>query len=192
MSTDNTLTGVRVAVLVANEGIEQVELTDPLEAVRTAGAEAHIVAPEAGEVQAMNHLSAADRFPVDRTLDEVTPDQYDALLLPGGVANPDRLRTDPRAVDFVRRFVRDGKPVGAICHAPWMLVEAGVLEGRTITSWPSLATDIENAGGTRVDREVCTDGNLVSSRSPEDLPAFNDAVVRLFASAGSAASPAER
>ena len=166
------LQGKRIAFLVANEGVEQVELTEPWEAIGAAGAERELIAPEEGEVQAFDHLDKADTFAVDRDLDDADPDSYDGLLLPGGVANPDLLRADERAVGFVRAFFESGKPVAAICHAPWTLIEAGVVDGRTLTSWPSLRTDIRNAGGTWVDEEVHTDAGLVTSRKPEDLEAF--------------------
>ncbi len=169
---EQQLKGKRIAFLVANEGVEQIELTRPLEAVREAGAEADLIAPEAGEVQAFNHLDKADSFPVDRTVPEASADEYDALVLPGGVANPDQLRTVPEAVELVRAFFEQGKPVAAICHGPWTLVEAGVVEGRTLTSWPSLQTDIRNAGGNWVDEEVHVDQGLVTSRKPDDLDAF--------------------
>jgi protease I len=175
------LQGKRIAFLVANEGIEQVELTEPWEAIGAAGAERELIAPEQGEVQAFDHLDKADTFAVDRDLDEADPDSYDGLLLPGGVANPDLLRTDERAVGFVRAFFETGKPVAAICHAPWTLIEAGVVEGRTLTSWPSLRTDIRNAGGTWVDEEVHTDAGLVTSRKPDDLEAFCSKAVEEFA-----------
>jgi len=174
------LTGKRVAFL-ATEGVEQVELEQPLRAVRDAGADVDLLDVEDGDVQAFNHLDKGDRFPVDRTVHEARADEYDALVLPGGVANPDRLRTDPDAVRFVREFVESGKPVGVICHGPWTLVEAGVLRGRTITSWPSLRTDIENAGGRWVDEEVHVDQGIVSSRKPDDLPAFCAKVVEEIA-----------
>lgn len=164
--------GARVAVLVANEGVEQVELTEPWQALRDAGARPELVAPQSGQVQAMNHLDKADTFPVDRPLGEADPDAYDALVLPGGVANPDNLRMSPEAVAFVRTLVQNGTPVAAICHAPWILVEADVVRGRTLTSYPSLRTDIANAGGSWVDAEVHTDQGLVTSRKPDDLPAF--------------------
>jgi protease I len=167
-----SLSGKRVAFLTANEGVEQVELEQPWEAVRTAGGEPHLVAPEAGTVQAFDHLDKAGTFPVDRTTGDVSVDDYDALVLPGGVANPDQLRTDEAAVAFVRAFVESGKPVAVICHGPWTLVEADVVRGRTLTSWPSLRTDIRNAGGTWVDEEVHVDRGLVTSRRPDDLPAF--------------------
>ncbi len=164
--------GKKVAFLVANEGIEQVELTTPWEAVEQAGGEPELIAPEPGEAQAFNHLDKADTFDVDRTVADANADDYDALVLPGGVANPDILRTVPEAVEFTRAFFEAGKPVAAICHAPWTLVEAGVVEGRTLTSWPSLQTDIRNAGGEWVDEEVHVDSGLVTSRKPDDLEAF--------------------
>jgi len=167
------LEGRTVAIVVANEGIEQVELTEPRKALEDAGATVHLLAPEAGEVQAFDHLDKADAFPVDRTVGDADPGDYDALMLPGGVANPDNLRTHPEAVRFVRAFFDAGKPVAAICHAPWTLVEADVVRGRTLTSWPSLQTDIRNAGGTWVDEEVVVDQGLVTSRKPDDLEAFN-------------------
>jgi len=166
------LSGKRIAFLVANEGIEQVELTEPWKAVQDAGGTAELIAPEAGEAQAFNHLDKADTFKVDRTVGEANASEYDGLVLPGGVANPDKLRMHEDAVAFVRSFFEQAKPVGVICHGPWTLVEAGVLNGRTITSWPSLRTDIRNAGGKWVDEEVVVDEGLVSSRNPDDLPAF--------------------
>ena len=183
----NELNGKRVAFMIANEGVEQVELTTPWEAVRNAGGTPELVAPKPGTAQAFNHLDKGDTFPVDRTVSQVTADDYDALVLPGGVANPDQLRTVDEAVDFARAFFRAGKPVAVICHGPWTLVEADVVRGRTLTSWPSLQTDIRNAGGTWVDEEVCHDGNLVTSRKPDDLPAFCAAMVELVASGQSAA-----
>jgi protease I len=162
----------RVAVLVANEGIEQIELTEPWKALENAGAQPELIAPKSGEAQAFNHLDKADTFPVDHTVAEADPADYIGLVLPGGVANPDALRMDKDAVAFVQAFVAAGKPVAAICHAPWTLVEADVVRGRTLTSWPSLQTDIRNAGGTWVDEEVHTDRGLVTSRNPDDLPAF--------------------
>lgn len=180
------LQGRRVVALVANEGVEQVELTEPAEAIRKAGGTVSVVAPKAGDVQAFHHLDKGDTFPVDRPLSEVSIDDFDALLLPGGVANPDQLRTEAAAVDLVRQFAEAGKPVAVICHGPWTLVEAGVLGGRSITSWPSLQTDITNAGGRWVDDEVVVDANgpgpIVSSRKPDDLPAFCAAMVDAFGS----------
>jgi protease I len=176
-----TLDGRKVAILVANEGIEQVELTEPRKALEDAGAQVHLLAPEAGEVQAFDHLDKADTFPVDRVVGDADADEYDALMLPGGVANPDNLRTHPEAVAFVRAFFAAGKPVAAICHAAWTLVEADVVRGRTVTSWPSVQTDLRNAGATWVDEEVVVDGHLVTSRRPDDLPAFNATMVETFA-----------
>jgi len=171
------LNGKTIAFLVAGEGIEQVELTHPWEAAAAAGATTVLLSPKGGSVQAFNHLDKADTFPVDRQVGEASVADYDALVLPGGVANPDALRLDRDAVGFVRHFVDSGKPVAAICHAPWTLVEAGVLGGRTLTSWPSLRTDITNAGGTWVDQEVVVDGNLITSRNPDDLKAFSAALL---------------
>jgi protease I len=166
----------KVAFLVAAEGIEQVELTEPWKAVQEAGDEPVLLAPEAGTVQAFNHLDKADTFDVDLPVASAKVEDYAALVLPGGVANPDALRTDDSAVDFVRAFVESGRPVAAICHAPWTLVEAGVLGGRRMTSWPSLRTDLVNAGAEWVDQEVVVDENapgpLITSRRPDDLPAF--------------------
>ncbi|MBO1331091.1 type 1 glutamine amidotransferase domain-containing protein [Streptomyces sp. VRA16 Mangrove soil] len=175
---------MRIAFLVAPEGVEQVELTDPWQAVRDAGGEPVLVSTRPGEVQAFHHLDRADTFPVDTTVGELSAtgaEGFDALVLPGGVANPDQLRTDADAVAFVRDFFRRGLPVAAICHAAWTLVEADVVRGRTLTSWPSLATDIRNAGGTWVDQQVkvCTGGPnvLVTSRRPDDLKAFDEALL---------------
>jgi protease I len=175
------LQGKRIAFCVANEGVEQVELTRPWEAVEEAGAQPELIAPEEGRVQAFNHLDKGDRFDADRTFQNADPSDYDGLVLPGGVANPDQLRTVSDAVSFIRSFFEAGKPVGVICHGPWTLVEADVLKGRTITSWPSLRTDIRNAGGNWVDEEVHVDAGLVSSRKPDDLDAFCDKIVEEFA-----------
>ena len=166
------ITGKRVAFLVANEGIEQVELTEPWKAVEAAGGRPELIAPEPGSAQAFNHLDKADTYEVDETVSDADAADYDALVLPGGVANPDTLRTDPAAVEFARSFFAAGKPVAAICHAPWTLIEAGVVDGRTLTSWPSLQTDIRNAGGHWVDEPVHVDAGLVTSRKPDDLEAF--------------------
>ncbi|HEX5580496.1 MAG TPA: type 1 glutamine amidotransferase domain-containing protein [Gemmatimonadaceae bacterium] len=176
------LTGRCVAVL-ATDGVERIELTEPVQALREAGADVYVVSLEPGTIQSYDHLDKAEEIPVDRVLGETAAGDYDALLLPGGVANPDRLRTEERAVQFVRDFVEADKAVAAICHAPWLLVEAGLVKGRTLTSWPSLRTDIENAGGEWVDREVVTDQKLVTSRKPDDLPAFNRKMVGLFTQA---------
>jgi len=171
----------KIAFLMANEGVEQVELTEPLQAVREAGAEAELLAPEAGEIQAFNHLDKADTFDVDRPLAEADASEYDGLVLPGGVANPDQLRTKPEALEFVRAFFEAGKPVGVICHGPWTLIDAGVAEGRTLTSWPSLQTDLQNAGAKWVDEEVHVDQGLVTSRKPDDLEAFTAKLVEELA-----------
>jgi len=176
-----TLQGKTIAFGVANEGIEQVELERPWQAVEEAGGKPELIAPEAGEAQAFNHLDKADTFPVDKTVADADPGDYDGLALPGGVANPDALRLDEDAMEFVRSFFEAGKPVGAICHAPWILVEAGVVDGRMLTSWPSLQTDIRNAGGNWVDEEVHVDEGLVTSRKPDDLDAFNAKIVEEFA-----------
>jgi protease I len=174
------LDGKRIAFLVAPEGIEQVELTEPWKAVEEAGGSPELISTDSGEVQAFNHLDKADTFSVDRTVKEADASDYAGLVLPGGVANPDFLRMDEDAVAFARAFFEQSKPVGVICHGPWTLVEAGVLSGRKITSWPSLRTDIRNAGGTWVDEEVVVDEGLVSSRRPDDLPAFCEKIVEEF------------
>ena len=167
------LKGKRVAFL-ATDMVEQVELTEPWTAIEQAGAEIDLVSLEEGEIQGFNHYDKADTFPVDRTVQDASAEDYDALVLPGGVGNPDTLRTDENAVRFVSEFFEAGKPVAAICHAPWMLVEADVARGRKLTSYWSIKTDVRNAGGNWVDEEVVVDGNLVTSRSPDDLPAFNE------------------
>lgn len=167
----------KIAFLVAHEGIEQVELTEPWDAVTNAGHEAVLVSPKSGEVQMFHHLDQADTKGVDKTVSEVSVEDFDALVLPGGVANPDALRTDEGAVALVRDFVASGRPVASICHAAWMLVEADVVSGRTLTSWPSVQTDVRNAGGTWVDERVVVDGNLITSRKPDDLPAFCSALM---------------
>lgn len=181
MKMNRKLEDRRVAILVDNEGVEEIELKGPMQALKDAGADIDLIAPEEGEIQAFDHLDKAGRFTVDRTVSDVSADDYAGLVLPGGVANPDNLRTVPEAVDFARSFVSAGKPVGAICHGPWTLVEAGVLDGRTLTSWPSLRTDIENAGGEWVDEEVHVDSGLVTSRGPGDLEAFCHEVVETIA-----------
>src|SRR3954452_7930830 len=167
----------KVAFLVANEGVEQIELTSPWQAVKEAGASPVLVSVADGQVQAFNHLDKGDTFDVDLTVDQAQVDDYAVLVLPGGVANPDALRTEDAAVDFVRDFVESGRPVAAICHAPWTLAEAGVVAGRTLTSWPSLQTDLRNAGAAWVDEQVVVDeqgaGPLITSRKPDDLEAFN-------------------
>jgi protease I len=178
------LSGTRVAFLTANEGVEQVELTAPWQAVKDAGGTPVLIAPEAGKVQGFNHVDKADTFTADRAVGDADPGDYSALVLPGGVVNADELRVAPGVTAFVRRIFESGKPVAVICHGPWTLVEADLVRGRTMTSWPSLATDIRNAGGTWVDAEVqvCTSGpnTLVSSRKPDDLPAFCEQLVKAF------------
>jgi protease I len=173
------LSGKTVAVL-ATDGVEQIELTEPVKAAREAGATVELIGLDESPVQGFNHLDHGDEFPVDRVIDAVDASDYDGLILPGGVANPDHLRTVPAAVEFVREFFQQGKPVAAICHAPWTLVEAGVVKGRTLTSWPSLRTDIENAGGKWVDEPVHVDGELVTSRKPDDLPDFCNRMIEQF------------
>jgi protease I len=173
------LQGKRIA-FIATDMVEQVELTEPWKAVIDEGATAELVSLEEGEIQGFDHYDKADTFKVDRTVEEARADDYDALVVPGGVGNPDTLRMDENAVAFVRAFFEQGKPAGVICHGPWMLVETGVVRGRTVTSWPSLRTDIRNAGGNWIDREVVVDDGLVTSRKPADLPAFNAKIVEEF------------
>ena len=179
-----TLNGRRVAILAA-DGVERVELEQPRRALEDAGARTDVVSIKSGEIRARDDdLEDAGTFAVDRLVGAASVDEYDALLLPGGTVNPDKLRMEPAAVAFVREFVRSGKPVASICHGPWVLVEAGIVKGRTITSWPSLKTDIENAGGTWVDEEIVIDRGLFTSRNPDDLPAFCERIVQEFARAG--------
>jgi deglycase len=179
------LSGKTIAFLVAPEGIEQVELTEPWKAVQEAGGTPQLVSTDSGTVQGFNHLDRGDTFPVDATVDDVDPAAFDGLVLPGGVANPDFLRTQPKAVAFAKSFFDSGKPVAAICHAPWTLVEADVVRGRQVTSWPSVQTDLRNAGATWVDEEVvvCEKGPnvLISSRKPDDLKAFCGEITERFA-----------
>jgi protease I len=177
---ERRLNGKRVAIL-ATDGVEQVELLQPRDALRAAGANTRVVAPHDGVIKGWDAQQWGQEIPVDATLQQVSPNDFDALLLPGGVMNPDKLRTNPSAVTFVRSFATSGKPIAAICHGPWMLVEAGAVQGRTLTSWPSLQTDIRNAGATWVDREVVTDQGLVTSRNPQDIPAFNRQMIEEFA-----------
>jgi protease I len=174
------LKGKRVAILIT-DGFEQVEMTKPREALDDAGAETEIVSPVSGKVQGWNHDEKGDKFKVDVGLDSAKADDYDALLLPGGVMNPDQLRMIPAAVNFAKSFFAAGKPLAAICHGPWLLVEADVVRGRAVTSWPSLKTDLKNAGANWVDREVVTDRGLVTSRKPDDIPAFNKKMIEEFA-----------
>lgn len=188
----SSLSGRKVAFLVANEGVEQVELTEPWQAVEAAGGTPVLIAPKREAVQAFDHLDKADTFEPTHSVDEADPADYAGLVLPGGVANPDQLRTSEPAVAFARRFFEDGKPVAVICHGPWTLVEADVLRGRTLTSWPSLQTDIRNAGGTWVDEEVVVDAGLISSRNPGDLPAFCAALVEEIAAGDAAGQSADR
>ena len=183
----NELQGKRVAIL-ATDGVERVELEKPREAVQQAGAQTEVLSLKPGEIQARNNdLESAGTFSVDRTVSDASTDDYDALLLPGGTVNPDKLRMDDQAVSFVRNFVNSGKPVATICHGSWTLVEAGVAKGKTLTSFPSLRTDLRNAGANVVDEEVVTDGNITSSRSPNDLPVFCRAVVHQFAQSSATA-----
>jgi protease I len=174
------LSGRRVAV-VAADMVEQIELTEPWKALEESGAKPELVSIKPGQIQGFNHFDKADTFAVDRRIDEVDADDYDALFLPGGVGNPDILRLNEKVVRFIRRFFEQGKPVAAICHAPWTLVEADVVRGRRLTSWPSLRTDIRNAGGDWVDEEVVVDRGLVTSRKPDDLPAFIPKMLEEFA-----------
>ncbi len=174
------LEGKRIAALFT-DGVEQVEFTKPAEALRKAGATVVVVAPHGDKIKAWNHTDWGDQIDVDETLDSADPNTFDALLLPGGVMNPDKLRQIPEAVDFVSSMIANGKPIAAICHGPWMLVETGVTRGRTLTSWPSLQTDIRNAGGQWVDEEVVYDDGIVTSRNPDDIPAFNQRMLDVFA-----------
>ena len=173
------LEGKKVAILVA-EGFEQVEMTEPRQALQEAGAQTSIVSPAQGQVQGWNHFDKADKFDVDVPLEQARSEDFDALLLPGGVANPDQLRMQPKAVQLVKDFVQSGKPVAVICHGPWTLIEAGVVRGRKMTSWPSLRTDLQNAGAQWLDQEVVTDQGIVSSRKPADIPAFNRKMIEEF------------
>jgi protease I len=175
-----SLDGLKVAVL-ATDGFEQVELTKPVEALKAAGATVEVIAPKAGEIQGFNHHEKGDSTPVDRSLAEASPDDYDAIVLPGGVINPDQLRLEPQAIDFIRYFSHAGKPIAAICHGPWTLIDAGAVRGKRVTSWPSLKTDLKNAGADWVDQEVVVDRGLVTSRKPDDLPAFCARMIEEFA-----------
>jgi protease I len=183
--TADTLKGKRVAILVA-DGFEQAELIEPRKALDEAGATTQVVSPADSKVKGWNHTEWGKEVPVDVKLESAKAEDYHALLLPGGVMNPDHLRMNPKAVEFVKKFVEDRKPIAAICHGPWTLIEADGVRGHTITSWPSLKTDLKNAGATWVDKEVVADGRLITSRKPDDIPAFNREMIRVF-SAGHAA-----
>ncbi|TDH64397.1 type 1 glutamine amidotransferase [Dankookia rubra] len=175
----NELNSMKVAVL-ATDGVEQVELTEPVKALQAAGATVHVVSPKSRSLQSWNHFDKADTIPVDQTLDQADPAAYAALVLPGGVINPDQLRLEPKAIAFVRHFVEQKKPIAAICHGPWTLIDAGGVKGRRMTSWPSLQTDLRNAGAEWVDQEVVTDQGLVTSRKPDDIPAFSKKMIEEF------------
>jgi len=177
---DKKLDGKKIAILVA-DGFEQVEMTKPRDALKEAGAEVKIVSPKSGQIQGMNHADKGDKFDVDIELKEANLDEFDALLIPGGLMNPDQLRSTQAALDFTRLFFEAGKPVAAICHGPWVLIDAGVVRGRTMTSWPAIKTDLKNAGATWVDEEVVVDNGLVTSRKPDDIPAFNEKMIEEFA-----------
>jgi protease I len=176
----NELQGKKIA-FIATEGVEQVELTEPWKAIEQAGGTPELISMKTGRFQAWKHFDKGDTFTPDKTAEEADVDDYDGLVLPGGVANPDQLRTDKNVVGFIRDFAASGKPIGVICHGPWTLIEAGVVKGRAITSWPSLQTDLRNAGANWVDEKVVVDAGLVSSRKPDDLPAFNAKIVEEFA-----------
>ena len=176
---DKQLNGIRVAIL-ATDGVEQVELLKPREALKNAGAETKVVSPTSGKIKGWNHTEWGEQIPVDVELNSANPQDFDALLLPGGAMNPDKLRMEPKAVQFVKAFFQAGKPVAAICHAPWTIIEAGEAKGRRIASWPSVKTDLRNAGAEWVDQEMVRDGNLVSSRKPDDIPAFIRGMIELF------------
>jgi protease I len=177
---EKSLKGKKVAIL-ATDGFEQSELAEPLKALEDAGATAHVVSPKAGAIKGWKHTEWGDSFAVDATLDEADPRHYDALVLPGGVMNPDKLRRDPKVQQFVRSFFDEGKPVGAICHGPWTLIDAGVVKGRKVTSYETIQTDLKNAGANWVDQEVVVDNGLVTSRKPDDLPAFNRKLIEEIA-----------
>lgn len=176
---DQQLNGLKVAIL-ATDGVEQVELLKPREALKNAGAETKIVSPKPGKIKGWNHVEWGEEIPVDQELENARPEDFDALLLPGGVQNPDKLRMQPKAVQFVKSFFQSGKPVAVICHGPWTILEAGEVKGLRITSWPSLKTDLKNAGADWVDQEMVRDRNVVSSRKPDDIPAFNRGMIELF------------
>jgi protease I len=173
------LSGKKVAILAA-DGFEEVELTKPKQALDDAGAETSVISIKPGKIQGMNHADKGETVAVDMTLAEAKPENFDALMIPGGLMNPDTLRSTEEALEFVRHFFREGKPVAAICHAPWVLIDAGVVRGRTLTSWPAIKTDVRNAGGNWVDQEVVVDNGLVTSRKPDDIPAFNEKMIEEF------------
>ena len=175
----NELSGKKIAILAA-DGFEEVELTKPKKALEDAGAKTTVVSIEPGKIQGMNHADKGDTVAVDQTLGDAEPQDFDALMIPGGLMNPDTLRSNEEALEFVRHFFREGKPVAAICHAPWVLIDAGVIRGRTVTSWPAIKTDVRNAGANWVDREVVVDNGLVTSRKPDDIPAFNEKMIEEF------------
>ena len=175
----DNLSGKKVAILAA-DGFEEVELTKPRAALEEAGARTSVVSIKPGKIQGMNHADKGDSVPVDLTLDDAEPAEFDALLIPGGLMNPDVLRTSEKALEFVRHFFREGKPVAAICHAAWVLIDAGIIRGKTVTSWPAIKTDVRNAGANWVDQEVVVDNGLVTSRKPDDIPAFNKKMIEEF------------
>ncbi len=175
----NELSGKKVAILAA-DGFEEVELTKPRAALDAAGATTKVVSLKSGKIQGMNHADKGDTVAVDQTLSDSKPEDFDALMIPGGLMNPDALRSSEEALEFARHFFREGKPVAAICHAPWVLIDAGVIRGRTLTSWPAIKTDVRNAGGNWVDQEVVVDNGLVTSRKPDDIPAFNKKMIEEF------------
>jgi protease I len=173
------LSGKKIAILVA-DGFEQVEMTKPRTALQQAGADTKIVSVKSGQIQGMHHADKGDKFDVELTLDQAQPEDFDGLLIPGGLMNPDTLRSTPAALEFTRHFFEEGKPVAAICHGPWVLIDAEVVRGRTLTSWPAIKTDVRNAGGHWVDKEVVVDNGLVTSRKPDDIPAFNKKMIEVF------------
>jgi protease I len=183
----STLNGKKIAILATN-GFEQAELLEPRKALSEAGATTEVISPNDGEIKGWKSKDWGETVHVDKTLEQANPQDYDALVLPGGVLNPDHLRMNPAAVDFVRKFVNTGRTVAAICHGPWMLVEAGVVNGKSITSWPSLKTDLKNAGANWVDKEVCTDGQFITSRKPDDIPAFNHTIIDALSKSSSRAA----
>ncbi|MEX0940196.1 MAG: type 1 glutamine amidotransferase domain-containing protein [Candidatus Babeliales bacterium] len=176
------LENLKVAILVA-DGFEESELVQPRKALNEAGAQTILISPQKNKVKAWKHGQWSDEYPVDLSIEKANPEDYDTLLLPGGVMNPDKLRMVPQAIDFIIRIAKAGKPIAAICHGPWTLIDANAVQGKTVTSWPSIRTDLMNAGAQWVDREVVVDDNLVTSRKPDDIPAFNEAMIELFSTA---------